>query len=662
MNFDLRADIHRLATTLVTFVLLAAGLTAWCWNVQLPFAQWIQATFDPNLDDPQQLVFHFSALPRGATAFLAGVGLGTAGLLLQQILRNPLASPTTLGLEAGAQLAMTLALVMAPALLVAREAVAMAGALTALGFVMLCAARNRFSSIALVLAGLVTGLFCGALTVALRLINQEYVAVLFLWGGGSLAQQDWSAPLALAPRLAVLLMFATLAARPLALLSLDDESARAIGLPLAWVRGLGAVLAALLTAAVTAQVGVIGFVSLAAPQIAALSGARRFGARLVAAPLVGGLLVLAMDGVVGLLELSGIVNLPTGAATALLGAPLLLWLLPRLRRSEPPAIRAAQTRRIGNPSRLLWLLAFLLPVLLAIALLVGHDGDSWHRTALSDFAAVEPWRLPRTLISLLSGAMLAVAGLVLQRVSGNPLAAPEVLGVGTGVAFGLVAALILSAAPGPVQQTLYGAMGGFLALSLVLLAGRRNGFAPDHMLLAGIALSALLDALVVAFLALGDPRANQVLAWIAGSTYLADWPSVALAAGFAAVLLPTLLVLVRWLDLMPFDEALTRSLGLPLPGVRLAMMGIASMLTAAAVMATGPLTFVGLAGPHIARLLGMRRAASEVLASALIGALIMVAADALARTAIAPRQLPTGIIAALIGLPYLVWQLGRKPQ
>jgi ferric hydroxamate transport system permease protein len=153
-----------------------------------------------------------------------------------------------------------------------------------------------------------------------------------------------------------------------------------------------------------------------------------------------------------------------------------------------------------------------------------------------------------------------------------------------------------------------------------------------------------------------------VLAWISGSTYLAGWQSVAATAALAGLLVPALLVLVRWLDLMPIGEAVTRSLGLPLPRVRLVMMGIASLLTAAAVMATGPLTFVGLAGPHIARLLGMRRAASEVIASAPIGALVMVVADALARTAIAPRQLPTGIVAALIGLPYLVWQLGRKPQ
>ncbi|MDQ0393585.1 Fe(3+)-hydroxamate ABC transporter permease FhuB [Labrys monachus] len=659
-------DTRRLVATLVLLAMPAGILTFSCWNVQLPFSQWWQAAFTPDLDDPRQLVFHFSALPRATTAILAGTALGTAGLLLQQVLRNPLASPTTLGLEAGSQLAMTVALVMAPSLLdIGREWIALAGALIALGFVLLCAMRNRFSSIALVLAGLVTGLLCGALTVALHLLDQEYVSVLFLWGSGSLAQQDWSAPLAMAPRIGILLLLASIATRPLSVLSLDDENARSLGLPVAWIRGAGVVLAALLTATVTANVGVIGFVGLAAPQIAQFSGARRFLARLVVAPLVGALLVLSVDGAVGLLETVGVVDLPTGAATALLGAPLLIWLLPRLRRSDPPAVPSFGSVQLRNWPALVPALAGLLTLAILVAFFIGRTGggwpaEGWHFTSLGDLIAVAPWRIPRTLVVMFAGAMLAAAGLLLQRITGNPLAAPEVLGIGTGVAFGMVLSLILAVTPSAVEQTLAGAVGGFAALALVLLASRKSGFAPDHILLVGIALSALLDAVVVAFLALGDPRATQLLSWIAGSSYAADWPNLMLTAILATALLPSTLVLTRWLDILPLGDAVTRSIGLPLPRVRLAIMGIASLLTASAVMATGPLTFVGLAGPHIARLIGVRRAVPQIVVSALIGALIMVVADTLARTVIAPRQLPAGLVAALIGLPYLVWQLGRK--
>lgn len=657
------SDHRRLLPVYAGLGLLAFGLTAWCWGMQVPPSQWWSAMLHPRPEDPQQLVFHFSALPRALTALLAGAGLGLAGLLLQQALRNPLASPTTLGLEAGSQLALTAALVGAPGLLaLGRPAVALAGTLLALGFVMACAARNRFSSVALVLAGLVTGLFCGALTIALRLLNQEYVAILFLWGGGSLAQQDWSAPAMLAPAIGLLALAAGLAARPFELLGLEEESARALGVPLGLVRGGGLLLAALLIAVVTAEVGVIGFVGLAAPQIARLSGARRFAARLVLAPLTGALLVLAVDAVVGLLEAGGIIDLPTGAATALMGAPLLIWLLPRLRRDELPSLQRSVATAARDRIRLLPLLAVLLGLAVIAALLLGHGGAGWQLTPPADFAVVEPWRAPRTLIAALAGAMLATAGLLLQRLTGNPLAAPEVLGIGTGVATGMALAMLLGQSAGLAVHTAAGAAGGFLALFLVLAAGRRSGFAPDQVLLTGLALSALLDVIIVAFLALGDPRAPQVLAWMAGSTYYADWPGVLMTAGFAALLLPGALALTRWLEIVPMGPVTAGALGLPVSASRLSILAVAALLTSAAVMATGPLTFVGLAGPHMARLLGLRRAWSQILGSVLIGALVMVVADALARTVIAPREVPTGIVAALIGLPYLIWQLGRRPH
>ncbi|MDZ5452244.1 Fe(3+)-hydroxamate ABC transporter permease FhuB [Labrys sp. ZIDIC5] len=656
-------DAHRPLLAYAVLGLLAFVLTAWCWTTQLPALQWWGALLHPRLDDPQQLVFHFSALPRALTALLAGAGLGLAGLLLQQTLRNPLASPTTLGLEAGSQLALTVVLVAAPGLLVlGRPVIALAGTLLALGFVMACAARNRFSSVALVLAGLVAGLFCGALTIALRLLNQEYVATLFLWGGGSLAQQDWSAPAALAPSIGALYLLTALLARPFELLALDEENARALGVPLGLVRSAGLLLAALLTAVITAHVGVIGFVGLAAPQIARLAGARRFAARLVLAPLTGALLVLAVDAIVGLLEAGGIIDLPTGAATALLGAPLLLWLLPRLRRSEPPSAQRSLVTSARDRTGLLPLLAVLLVLAAVGALLIGHGSSGWQLIPPAEFALVEPWRAPRAAIAALAGAMLATAGLLLQRVSGNPLAAPEVLGIGTGVAFGMALAMILGQTSGLAAHTAAGAAGGFLALFLVLMVGRRSGFAPDQVLLTGLALSALLDVVIVAFLALGDPRAPQVLAWMAGSTYYADWSKVLTTAVFAGLLLPSALALRRWLDIVPMGSVTARALGLPVQASRLAILAMASLLTSVAVMATGPLTFVGLAGPHMARLIGLRRAWSQILGSVLIGALVMVVADVLARTLIAPRELPTGVVAALIGLPYLIWQLGRRPH
>lgn len=649
-------------------VLVAAGLAClaalltWLRLAEvLPPALWQQAAFAPLLDDPSQLVFHFGTLPRLATAILCGAGLGLAGALFQHVLRNPLASPTTLGIEAGSQLAVTVAAIWAPALLAGgREIVSLGGAALATAAVFSVSAAGGLTSLSLVLTGLVVGLFCGALSAALKLLNQEYASALFLWGGGSLVQEDWSAPAFLWPRLAALALAAALVVRPLALLSLGDGPARALGLPVGIARGGGLVIGVLLTSTVTATVGAIGFLGLAAPQIAELAGARRLGARLVLASVIGAALVTAVDACVGALADRVVFPVPTGAATALLGAPLLVWLLPRVRLAVAPRLEVGRVAmRRAQSSAILWL-ALALVLLTAAAILFGRTSTGWSLLDLQDWAVVAPWRAPRAVAALGAGMMLAAAGCLLQRLTGNAMASPEMLGLGTGVAAGLAAALLLTPALGASAQLAASAVGAFAALAVLLAVGSRSRFAPDQMLLAGIALSALLDALVVSFLALGDARALQLLGFMSGSTYRADAASAAAIVVVAALLVPAALALRRPLDILPLGEASARALGVPLPAIRLAVMALAAGLTAAAMLAVGPLSFVGLMSPHASRLMGFRRAAPQILAACLTGGAIMVAADWIGRNAIYPRQVPAGLVAALIGTPYLVRQLGRR--
>ena len=644
-------------------LLAAAVLAAVRLATQLPPTLWFHAAFHPNLDDPAELVVYFASLPRLATAALCGAALGLAGALLQQTLRNPLASPTTLGIEAGTQLALTAATVYAPVLLApGPEWVGLAGAACAMAAVFACAAMRGLTSLSLILAGLVVGLFCVSLSACLKLLNQEYAAILFLWGGGSLVQQDWSVPAFLAPRIAALAVAAALAFRPLAVLSLDDAGARSLGTPVGLVRAIGTSIAVMLTAFVTATVGIIGFVGLAAPQIARLAGARRFGDRLVLAPLVGAGLLVVVDSCVGALADRVVMPLPTGAATALLGAPLLLWLLPRIRLANAPpaeAPTAVTGHRAGT--RLVAGLGVAVALAFALALVIGRDAAGWTFAAPPELALVAPWRVPRTVVALLAGGMLATAGLVLQRVTANPMASPEILGLGTGVAAGLAAAFLLVPTLGLPARWAAGAVGAAAALLALLAIGARARFAPDQLLLAGIALSALLDSFVVAFLALGNEHALELLAFVSGSTYRADAATALVTVLLALVLVPATVLLRRWLDIVPLGGASAVALGLPLTAVRIVLTGMAALLTAAAVLVTGPLSFVGLMAPHAARLLGVRRAAPQAAASFLIGGGVMMLADWVGRNAIYPRQLPAGLVAALIGMPYLFWQLSRRP-
>ena len=210
--------------------------------------------------------------------------------------------------------------------------------------------RRGFSAISIVLAGLVVSLYCGALSAILVLVKDRYLASLFIWGSGSLSQQSWQPSIALAWRLGIVALPLVLLLRPLSLLDLDDESARSLGLSVARLRLLAIGVAVALSAFVTSAVGVIGFIGLVAPIIARLAGARRFGERLLWSSVIGALLLLLTDAT--LQNLAGVSSefVPTGAVTAVLGSPLLLFLLPRLKIATRPPLGPAGEPRT-SPSR-----------------------------------------------------------------------------------------------------------------------------------------------------------------------------------------------------------------------------------------------------------------------------------------------------------------------
>nr|WP_291970462.1 iron chelate uptake ABC transporter family permease subunit [Candidatus Symbiopectobacterium sp.] len=191
----------------------------------------------PETDDLRQLLFYYSMLPRVALSLLVGAGLGLAGLLFQQVLRNPLAEPATLGIATGAQLGVTVAtLWMLPGGEVAQQWIAMAGALGIGVLVFGLSWGKQMSPITLLLAGLVLSFYCAAVNQLLVLFNHEHLQNLFLWSSGMLNQQDWSRVAFLFPRLLVCFALALLLLRPLTLLGLDDGVASNLDLGLVLAR------------------------------------------------------------------------------------------------------------------------------------------------------------------------------------------------------------------------------------------------------------------------------------------------------------------------------------------------------------------------------------------------------------------------------------------
>lgn len=628
------------------------------------FADWTHALFAPDVSDIREMVVHYSWLPRLAISLLCGAALALAGVVYQQVLRNPLAEPMTVGVSAGSYLALLLATLWAPAWLAAwREGVALAGGALAMLFVFALAWRRAFAPVTLVLGGMIVNLYCGAISLALSIIYERSLTAMFIWGGGALAQQDWHTTLWLLPRVLVCAVVCGALVRPLTLAGLDDAGARSLGLSLTRTRFLALAAAVALTAFVVAAVGVIGFIGLAAPAIARACGARRLRDQLTWAPVIGALLLWVTDQAIQ--QLGGLAGelLPTGAATALFGGPLLLWLVPRLKaRAAPPHadLGRAQTPRSPLAARRVLIGgAFALLVAVILAAGFGRGIEGWHWASADEWRGLWHWRAPRIESALAVGALLALAGTLLQRLSGNPMASPEVLGISGGGMLGMIVLLFAVHAPGaPLMFAACGA-GAFATLLAMLALARRSGFATEQLLLAGIAVGALSQAVFGLVIAGSGPYAPMLRNLLMGSTYMIDAPLAALALAVSVVLLVLALLCTRWLDIFPLGAPVAATLGVPVRRARFLILLLAALLSAAAAMIVGPLSFIGLMAPHVVRRMGLRRAATELLASALLGALLMVVSDWLSRNVLFPQQMPAGLLAMIAGGLYLMWSLGR---
>ncbi|MCB8879724.1 Fe(3+)-hydroxamate ABC transporter permease FhuB [Acidisoma cellulosilytica] len=628
----------------------------------LPCGQWVQAAFHPDTSSVAQLTLHFSLLPRVAVALLAGAGLALAGVLLQQVLHNPLAEPATLGISAGAGLAITLVSSIAPAIGASwgRPLIALIGALLAVALVFGLSVRQRFSPLAVLLAGLLVTLYCGAVSAGLQLLANPYDLSFYLWGSGSLVQQDWSLFQSLLMRLLPVAICTVCLIRPLTVMALTEEGAKGLGLALAPARMVALGIATCLAAFVVSAVGVIGFVGLTAPALARACGARRVGQQLLWAPILGGLILWLSDEVVLTAFGAGREFLPTGAATALIGAPLIFYLAPKLRGTVggTRAIIMAQAR---HPGVILALWAAILVGSGYVALHLGHMPQGW---VWSDSMLAFRW--PHLLGAAAAGMLLAAAGVLLQRLTGNALASPDLLGLSEGAACGRIVATALFGAASSGLVWLGSAVGAMAVLGLVLaLGGQGPKTQPDRFLLVGIAANALGGVLVTLALLAAGPAAGSLRAWMLGDTGLITGR----AAISVTALLPlaglALFLMRRWLVLLPLGGPSSGSLGLGVSGARGLLLLAAGLMTATATLLVGPLGFVGLMSGHLARISGFHRPLPQLLAASLVGGLIMLLADWAGHTLAAPFMLPAGLLATLIGGPYLLWLLmarGRRAR
>ncbi len=311
---------------------------------------------------------------------------------------------------------------------------------------------------------------------------------------------------------------------------------------------------------------------------------------------------------------------------------------------------------------MLLVLAFLAELVFGASRLPVHDVLAALVHAGSDKAMliVEGIRLPRALLTALVGAILAISGAALQGLFRNPLADPSLIGVTAGASVGASFAIVFGGALGGFAGlsivSLAAFLGGAAAVVLVyVLATRSTGTSVATMLLAGIAISAVSGSVTSLLEFYGsNEMLRRISLWQMGGLQGADWPRVALMAAIAAAVLAGLPRQARALNALLLGESEARHLGFAVDRTKAVLIALVALGVGVSVALAGAITFVGLVVPHIMRLIMGPDHTRLLPASALAGAALLLAADTVARVAVAPTELPVGLLTALLGAPFFI--------
>lgn len=269
-------------------------------------------------------------------------------------------------------------------------------------------------------------------------------------------------------------------------------------------------------------------------------------------------------------------------------------------------------------------------------------------------------RVPRIVVGALVGLALGVSGALIQTVTRNPLASPDVIGVGHGAAAATVGALATGAVSSPSAMPAISVLGGLAAAALVYVLAWRHGMQPNRFVLTGVGIGVALSAIVQLYLADSElDAAEQLKLWLTGSLNGRGWEQAGPLGVVLLLALPALIWASRAGRTMGLDPETAAGLGVRVDRVRLGLTFLGVVLAAAATGAAGPIGFVALTSPQLARRL-TRTPQLPLVASGLTGAVVLVAADLAARTVVPPLEIPVGALTALVGGPYLLWLLGKR--
>jgi len=277
-----------------------------------------------------------------------------------------------------------------------------------------------------------------------------------------------------------------------------------------------------------------------------------------------------------------------------------------------------------------------------------------------DLAVVTQIRLPRVVLAIIVGATLAVSGAVFQTLFHNPLADPYFLGVSSGASLGVTVAMVAGASSAGVIPAAF--VGGLAAVGIAYLVGTRAGGQPTVVILAGVAVSALANAIQSYTQVRGINKLENVYVWLLGNLGRSDWGKIAVITCVVVPCWAVILAAAKTLDVLMLGESEARSIGVNVVVAQAVLIAVATLATAAAVSVSGLIGFVGIVVPHVLRLLVGPGHKLLLPLTLIVGGGFLLAADTLARSLVAPQELPVGVVTAFVGAPFFLFLLVRSTR
>ncbi|HDM8133805.1 TPA: Fe(3+)-hydroxamate ABC transporter permease FhuB [Vibrio harveyi] len=624
-------------------------------DTDLPFsAQW-QLALNPDVASEFRDVFFVQAqLPRLCITLLVGAMLGLTGSLMQQLTQNNLTSPLTLGTSSGAWLALVIVNIWFVDWVADYSALAaMVGALVAFGLIVSIAGVRNMTGLPVVVSGMVINILLGSVATAIIILNAQFAQNIFMWGAGNLTQYSWEWFEWLLPRTAVAMIIIAIAPRILTLLKLGQEGATARGLSVMPAFGGLMLLGIWLVSASITAVGIISFIGLLTPNIARAMGARTPRDELISSLLLGAVLLLVTDSAAIFLSLWLEETIPSGVAAAAIGAPALIWFT-RKKLTATDQLNLSMSQGKTHLSKLaVWGIVAMAVIGIFAYAFITHGANGIQFATPGEFQWQLRW--PRMVTALSVGIALSIAGIILQRIVYNPLASPDILGVSSGATFAIIITGVIVGSVLAAFNWGIAFLGSMTVLMLLLVIGKRSHFNPSNFVLSGIALTALLEALVQFALAQGSGDSYEILLWLTGSTYRVTGTTALFLLLAVLLLLVGVFAISRWPTLISIGRAFSNARGLNPSSANTIMLTIVALLCAFSTATVGPISFVGLVAPHMTMMLGARRIKEQLVVGSLVGATLMIWADWVGQIAIYPSQIAAGTLVAILGSTYFLF-------